>query len=223
MTAIGAALPAGTHAHNLTVDPANTFVYVASMGSNETWTYKIEATGALTPVGSVPGTSGPGQPAAVAVHPSLGFAYVVNHAGDRVQNFTVNANGTLAPNTIQGTIGADGDQSHSIVIDTTGTFLYVGNLNTDNISAWSINQTNGELVPVTGDVPPLLKFNTDDQPHGLTLHPKGGFLYVANSGSDTIQRFAINPTTGELTLSDTFPDPDPAVSDGPTGIAITNF
>jgi 6-phosphogluconolactonase (cycloisomerase 2 family) len=222
LTQIGSSLSAGTHAHNLTVDPANTFLYVASgEGSNSILTYAIDQTnGVLTSVG--PPVPGAFRPAAVAIHPSGAFAYVVDE-GDLVKLFTVDqTTGALTPNTVLPQTGATpGGRPHSIVIDTTGNFVYVGNIDTADISAWRIDQVTGELVPLTGP-PPLLNFSTGIRPHSLAV-TNGGFLYAANNGSDTISRFAINSTTGELTLLDTFDDPDPAVIEGLSGIGITNI
>jgi len=221
LTQIGSSLPAGTGAHNLTVDPGNTFVYVASDTSNNILTYAIDQTnGVLTSVG--PPVLSAFLPAAVAIHPLGAFAYVADE-GDLVKLFTVDqTTGALTPNTVLPQTGATpGGRPHSIVIDTTGNFLYVGNIDTADISAWRIEQVTGELVALTGP-PPLLNFATGIRPHSLAV-TNGGFLYAANNGSDTISRFAINSTTGELTLLDTFDDPDPAVIEGPSGIGITNI
>lgn len=219
LTQIGSSLPAGTGAHNLTVDPGNTFVYVASDTSNNIWIYAIDpATGALTAVGAP--VAGFDRPAAVAVHPlgQFAFAYVVNE-GDIIQIFNVDqTTGALTPNALGATIGTNGTRPHSIAIDTTGNFLYVGNIDSNNISGYRIVQATGELVPLPGS-----PFATGLQPNYLTMHPKGGFVYVANYASDNISRLAIDSTTGELTPSGTFPDPTVVDLDGPSGIGITNF
>ena len=217
LTAIGAPLSAGTHAHNLTVNPGNTFVYVASDTSNNIFVYAIDSTtGVLTAVGAP--VAGFDRPAAVAVHPLGGFAYVVNE-GDIIQIFNVDpTTGALTPNMFGATIGTNGTRPHSIAIDTTGNFLYVGNIDSNNISGYLIVQATGELVPLAGS-----PFATGLQPNYLTMHPKGGFVYVANYASDNISRLVIDSTTGELTPSGTFPDPTVVDLDGPSGIGITNF
>jgi 6-phosphogluconolactonase (cycloisomerase 2 family) len=217
LTAIGAPLSAGTHAHNLTVDPGNTFVYVASDTSNNIFVYAIDpATGALTAVGAP--VAGFDRPAAVAVHPLGRFAYVVNE-GDIVQIFDIDqATGALTPNALGATIGTNGTRPHSIAIDTTGSFLYVGNIDSNNISGYQIVQATGELVPLPGS-----PFPTGLQPNDLTMHPGGGFVYVANYASDNISRLAIDSATGDLTPSGTFPDPTVVDLDGPSGLGITNF
>jgi len=96
--------------------------------------------------------------------------------------------------------------------------LYVGNIDSNNISGYQIVQATGELVPLPGS-----PFPTGLQPNDLTMHPGGGFVYVANYASDNISRLAIDSATGDLTPSGTFPDPTVVDLDGPAGIGITNF
>ena len=217
LTAVGAPLPAGTHAQNLTIDPGNKFVYVPSGDSNNIFVYSIDqTTGALTAVGAP--VAGFDRPAAVAVHPGGTFAYVANE-GDIVQIFIVDpATGALTPSPINATIGTNGTRPHSIAIDTTGNFLYVGDIDTNNISGYQIIQTTGELVPL-----PDSPYATGLQPNALVMHPKGGFVYVANLGSDNVSRMAIDSATGSLTPAGTFPDPTVPELDGPISIGTTNF
>lgn len=217
LTTIGAPLAAGMHAHNLTVDPGNTFVYVASDTSNNIFVYAIDSTtGALTAVGAP--VAGFDRPAAVAVHPLGRFAYVVNE-GDIVQIFDIDqTTGALTPNALGATIGTNGTRPNSIAIDTTGSFLYVGNIDTNNIDGYQIIQATGELVPLPGS-----PFPTGLQPNYLAMHPRGGFVYTANYASDNISRLAIDSATGELTPAGTFPDPTVVDLDGPIGIGITSF
>jgi 6-phosphogluconolactonase (cycloisomerase 2 family) len=105
LTAIGAPLSVGTHAHNLTVDSGNTVVYVASDTLNNIFICAIEpTTGALT-VASEPVT-GFDRPAAAAVHPLGRFAYVGNER-DIIQMFDIDhTKGTLTPNAVGATVGS---------------------------------------------------------------------------------------------------------------------
>jgi len=38
---------------------------------------------------------------------------------------------------------------------------------------------------------------------GISVDPAGKFAYVTNSGSNTVARFSIDPSTGQLTLQGT--------------------
>ena len=220
LTPIGSAFPTGQHSHNLTLDPSNRFIYVASDESNETYAFSINATtGALTPIpGSpYPGVSGP---LAVAVDQATKFAYVSNTGGE-VEAFSIDpTSGALSELAPTHVFPGGGQYAHSIVFDSSQNFLYTGNVNSHNVSAFEVNHTTGALTPVAGS-----PFPSGQQPEYLTAHPTAGFLYVSNFGQDNILRFSINPTTGQLTEAGTFSDP--AVStgavDGPIALGVVGW
>ena len=76
---------------------------------------------------------------------------------------------------------------------TTG-FVYVANLGSSNVSAYTINGTTGALAAVAGS-----PFPAGTQPHSVTVGPTGQFAYVANSGSNNVSAFTIDGVTGALT------------------------
>src|SRR5260370_402142 len=76
---------------------------------------------------------------------------------------------------------------------TTG-FVYVANLGSSNVSAYTINGTTGALAAVAGS-----PFPAGTQPHSVTVGPTGQFAYVANSGSNNVSAFTIDGVTRPLT------------------------
>ena len=210
LTAIGAPLSAGTHAHNLTVDPTNKFVFVASEGSDDTHWYTIQPNGGLTAGGSVPGSGG-GADGVAAVG---SFAYVANRGG-LVQQFAVNqTTGALAPLTPP-TVSA-GTTTHAITSDVPNhNFIYAANINSSNVSAYRIDKATGLLTPVTGS-----PFPTGNSPEGIAA-ANNGSLYTTNFGTNNITRFTINQSTGELTQSQAFANA--AGGAGPIAIGVTSF
>ena len=58
-------------------------------------------------------------------------------------------------------------------------------------------------------------FTTGSFPLGLTVDPRGSFVYVANNNDNTISTYAVNVTTGALSGSGSS-----AVSTGPTCVSI---
>ncbi len=211
LTQIGTPLPAGVHAHNLTVDPTDKFVYVAGETSNETLAYAIQPNGGLASIGTVFGSGG--GPDAVAVVST--FAYVANRGG-LVQNFNINpTTGALTPNATQPTVSA-GTLTHAITSDNPNSnFIYAANISSNDVSAYSINKANGVLTPLAGS-----PFATGASPEGIAP-ARGGFLYTANFGANNITRFVINQTTGELTQRQEFANATGGAA--PIGIAVTNF
>jgi 6-phosphogluconolactonase len=77
----------------------------------------------------------------------------------------------------------------------TGRFAYVADLQSNTVSAYGIDQSNGALVPISGS--PFAVGGT--APTALTIDPNGQFLFVANSGSNTVSIFSIDVNAGVLT------------------------
>ena len=98
-----------------------------------------------------------------------------------------------------------------------GKFLYVPNVGSNNVSAYSINAATGALTAVAGS-----PFAADQAPSLGTADPAGKFLYVINQGSTSspprISSYAINATSGVLTqnLLSPFPVTNPPPPNGPT-------
>jgi len=80
-----------------------------------------------------------------------------------------------------------------VIIDPGGTFLYVANWQSNNVSGFTINQETGELTATPGS-----PFSCGIHPRALTVHPSSRFVYVANWDSNTVSGFAIDSTTGRL-------------------------
>jgi 6-phosphogluconolactonase len=75
-----------------------------------------------------------------------------------------------------------------------GQFLYVGNYNSDSVSAYSINATTGALTALQGS-----PFATGHLPNAIVIDPSGQYLYTPNNGANNVSGFAIDPNTGALT------------------------
>jgi 6-phosphogluconolactonase (cycloisomerase 2 family) len=80
------------------------------------------------------------------------------------------------------------------VTDVFGQVLYVANGGTDNLSAFTIDQTTGALVALAC---PVCVLSLATFPQSITVELSGRFAYVANA-SGTVTAFAINQTTGVL-------------------------
>jgi YVTN family beta-propeller protein len=200
---------------SVAVDPSGKFAYVPNGGgeSNGVAMYTINATtGALTSTGMIPVG---GFAVSVAVHPSGKFAYAANGnntpglAGN-VSMYTINATtgaltsiGTVAAGTIFGE-----PNPIAMAVDPTGSFAYVANSGSNDVSMYSINTTTGILTPVG-----LIVAGTT--PLSVAVDPTGKFAYVTNSGSNDVSMYTINATTGALTSIGTI-----AAGSTPASIAI---
>jgi 6-phosphogluconolactonase (cycloisomerase 2 family) len=141
------------------------FAYVANAGSNDISAFAINViTGALTPVPGAPFSSGVGSsPVSVAVDQSQKFVYAANADSNNISAFTISASsGALTPVAgspfMSGTQFRAGLRPNSVMVDSSGRFLYVANRDSNNVSAFTIDPSTGALGFVVGS-PFGLAFN----------------------------------------------------------------
>jgi len=150
-------LATGTNPYSIAIDPdpAAAYLYVANQGSNDIWGYNITGNGTLSPfvTGSV--ATGPG-PHSIVVDPTGTYAYVVatnSTNSAQVWAYSIGTGSTAGILTTTG-IGsvAAGTSPISITLDSTGSYAYVANLGSNNISVFSVS--NGVLSPINCSSPP---------------------------------------------------------------------
>jgi 6-phosphogluconolactonase (cycloisomerase 2 family) len=154
--------------------------------------------GILTLLSFSPVTAGPGV-RAVVVHPSKKFLYAANAGeiptGD-ISLYSVSTSGVL---TELGSRAQAGTTPSLLAIDAAGSFLYVGNTGSEDISVFSIDATTGNLaaVPQFGGAPTA---RLGIAPLNMALAPSGNFLYVTGGGvpNGVIEIFSIS--AGVLTF-----------------------
>jgi 6-phosphogluconolactonase (cycloisomerase 2 family) len=168
------------------------FAYVANRFDGSVSGYATHAAnGHLTSLGKIM-ANGTGQIDQVVAHPSGLFLYSIN--GDGVTVYSVNpVSGALTDAGLTGGALTAGG-SYFGAVDPSGRWLYVASssLTTQQVSAFSINQSTGALTLI-GSVP-----NPATSPSDLHVTPNGQFVYVINS-DNSISAYAINSTTGALT------------------------
>jgi DNA-binding beta-propeller fold protein YncE len=156
---------AGSLPFSIVVDPTGKYAYVANRGSNNVSAYTISAIdGTLTEVTNSPFATG-GGPRAIAMDAAGKYVYVANENDSTVSAFTIDATnnkGALSPVLSKPTVSTGGGP-RSIVVDPSGKFVYVGNVQTDNVSGFTINAATGELTEI-----PNSPFAAGDGPFGIT-------------------------------------------------------
>jgi 6-phosphogluconolactonase len=186
----------GPHAHSITVDAANRFVFVADLGIDRVMIYGFNATtGALTPaaVPYVEVHAGAG-PRHFVFHPSQRFAYLINELDSTLIAFAYDAEtGRLDPlQTVPGLPeGYEGTSwAADLHLGSGGRFLYGSNRGHDSIVVYSIDPAEGSLCFV-GHVPSGGRI-----PRGFALSPDGRFLICANQDTDNLVTFTLDAHTG---------------------------
>ena len=154
----GSPFAAGSGPHGLAIDPTDRFLYAANHASNNVSAYRItwwgHNPGALTPISGSPFAAG-SAPHSVVVDLTGHFVYVANHDSNNISAYSIRRwghnLGALTP--ISGSPFAAGSGPHSVTIDPTGQFVYVGNHDSNNISAYAITfwgGSRGALTPISG-------------------------------------------------------------------------
>ena len=216
----GSGTIANTSISNATVVCLSQYVYVPNRDSSAPITvsvYEISpSTGILTALSTSTVTDPDlNSPIAIAVNPAGTFAYVVNYFSSTVSMFSVNASTgkltALSPASVSTdpSGGAANANSTSIAITPAGSFAYVINHYTNNVSMFSINTSTGLLSPLsTPSVP------SGNRPRWISINPAGTFAYVTNYADNTLTIYSIG-NDGILTAVNTI-----SAFSGPTQIAI---
>ncbi|HWY22894.1 MAG TPA: beta-propeller fold lactonase family protein [Candidatus Acidoferrum sp.] len=194
------------------------YVYATIPAASQIVVYREDPnSGVLTQISGSPYAVGQGA-ISLVLHPSGKFLYVANPGiGGTAENdislFTIARDGTLTEVTPRTSVAPSASQPKLLIMDPAGSFLYVMNTGSDNISVFSVDSGSGALTEVGGS-----PFLIGALPLNMQLAPSGNFLYVslASQPNGLIATFSV--TAGQLTLLGT------ASTDGinPYGLAINS-
>jgi 6-phosphogluconolactonase len=191
-----------SHAHSVTISPDNRFAFVADLGLDRVFSYRLDAAKALLT---------PNDPAFITITPGAGprhskfsrdgrFFYVLNEIDGSITACAYDA-ARGAGTTIQhiSTLPADfkvtdPDRAAEIRIHPNGKFVYASNRGHDSIAVFSVN-ADGTLKLV-GFTP-----SGGAHPRNFALSPDGAWLVCANRDSNNLVVFKVDPATGKLTAT----------------------
>ena len=206
------------------IDPSGKYLLVTNTSGYVSVFSLDSASGALTAATGSPFYANE-LPTEIAMPPSDNLVYVSNSGSTygSVTAFTFDP--TLASCgailcSVSGSPFLAGAGAGALAVDSSGQYLYVANTSAvnnpelsnavGNISAFSINTTNGVLTPVSGS-PFFPPFSGSSGPSALAVIPNTPFLYATTPGSYySVWCFAINSETGQLTLTSGAPFSVPA-------------
>ena len=192
-----------SHAHSVTLSPDNRFAFVADLGLDRVFSYRLDAaTAALAP----------NDPAFIATAPGAGprhskfsadghFFYVLDELDGTVTVCTYDdARGAGTPIQRISTLPAgfkitDPDRAAEIRIHPNGKFLYASNRGAfDSLAVFAVNADGTlqlvEILPSGGS-----------HPRNFALSPDGAWLICANRDSNNLVVFKVDPATGRLTAT----------------------
>ena len=144
--------------------------------------------------------------------------YVANSGSNNVSGYTINpSTGALAA--IPGSPFGNVSAPSAVAVSSNGFFTYAANRQANNVTAFRVG-TNGALLlgestPAAPNPAPV-----GTAPRALAISQDSRFLYVANSGSDSVTVFSIG-TAGILTRVPPTPaNPNPVAAGGSSPIAL---
>ena len=172
----------------------NKFLYAAIPASNEIVIFREDPnSGALTQLVGSPITAGQAVQSLV-LHPTKKYLYAANSGATpqgTVSLFDISGTGALTEKTPRFTVGT---APTLLAIDSSGSFLYVGNSGSFDISVFSIDSSTGELSPISqsgGGTTAQIGMS----PLNMQLSPSGNTLFVTGQaivGQGTIEAFPVS-------------------------------
>jgi 6-phosphogluconolactonase len=181
------------------ITPNNSYVY-ASLGSLGVQVLTLGTGGALSTGSGVTilaplSTSTSPSDGGVASDPNSLFLFVAE-LNTGLREFSIGTGGSLKE--VSGSPYAVGTGPTSVILDATGSYVYVANKGSNNISAFTLTAASGKLTAVAGQ-----PFASGGQfPIAMVNDNSKKYLAVINSGSNgsggnsDVQLFKFDATTG---------------------------
>lgn len=201
------------HAHAVTLDPAQRFLFVCDLGLDQVKAYRFDAhRHTLAPHQPPPAGLKPGAgPRHMAFRPDGRFAYVVNELDSTVTVFRYEAAiGQLTAIESVSTLPAGfagASTTAEILVHPSGGFVYASNRGHDSLAIFAVEPDRGS-IRLVGHQPTGGK-----TPRHFGLDPSGTILAMANQNSDTIVLTRVDPATGLLR-------PSPQIASAPSPVCV---
>jgi len=201
----------GPHAHCMTVDRANRFVFACDLGLDKVLAYRFDAEhGRLTPHDPPFAQLKPGAgPRHMVFRPDGRFAYVVNELTSTITAFAYDAAAGLLKelqtvSTLpQYFVGAN--SGAEVDIHPSGKYLYVSNRGHNSVVLFNVDAGKGTLTYVEEQGTGGFK------PRHFGIEPSARHMAIANQDSDTVLVARIDAGSGRLKPSGVFANaPSPA-------------
>ncbi|MEI2768740.1 MAG: lactonase family protein [Nitrosomonas sp.] len=185
------------HAHWTGFSPDNRYAFVPDLGLDRVVIYQVDVKQSkLTPHGEgiLPPGSGPRH---MKFHPNGRWIYVLNELSLTVTLFDYDpAQGTMTPRQTVETVPAaelefeKAKSASEIRVHANGKFVYSANRGHDSITAFEVNQDNGELKVIQSENARAIT------PRNFNISPDGNWLLCAGQISHTLAAFSLDTSTG---------------------------
>jgi len=169
--------------------------------------YVLNGSSAPTPVPVTAGTAG-SHPSVLVADPQRQYAYVAASTG--MEAFTIDRdNGGVTQRSGAGGLPNTDGLDQGLAMHPGGKFIYLVRQGTGSgapgrLYGFSINRANGFLTNIDPDQQ-YVEIGTDYGSVSPVIDPTGRFLYIANSGSNSISIFTLNENSGKATFMNRVP------------------
>lgn len=209
-------VPNGRNAHAAVPDAANRHVYVTSLGTDQVFQWRFDATtGQLTPNDppALAARAGSG-PRHLVFHPNGRHAYLLGELDATVELLEVDAaKGQLSRKQHWPTLPAGSTVrpwAADLHLTPDGRFLYTSERNSSTLAIWRVDASTGALSLVGHQA-------TEQQPRGFQIDASGQWLIAAGQVSNAVTLYRIDRESGRLTPTQRLP-----VGQGPNWIEIVD-
>jgi len=187
----------GPKAHGIAFSNDGKFMYVAELGLDRVYGYRVDAAKEAITAGDPPyvSTHAGAGPRRLQISRDGKFLYVNHETDSEVSVLAVEGTALKTLQTVS-TLPpgyADPNTTAEIILSPDGQRLYVSNRGHDSIAVYDVDRSSG-LLSLKANVPAGGR-----TPRNLRLDPTGEYLFCANEGSGTITIFRIDRKSGLLT------------------------
>jgi 6-phosphogluconolactonase (cycloisomerase 2 family) len=196
------------------------FLYSAMIPStaSNVWAFSVDASsGALSPVPGSPFAGqtlvGLGGTNSIALHPSGSYLYssgpfmgITGYSIDTTSGALSQLSGS--PFVPTGTFF-----NTELAVHPSGNFLYMADLDADGVRVFPVASDGSVGAEIAGS-----PFASGAAPRDIALDPSGKFVFVPNEGDLNVTAFAINASTGALTLVG-----NADAGNGPSAVAVDSL
>lgn len=199
----------GPHPHSAFIHPTNQFVYVPDLGIDQVVIYRLDpANGTITSAGHAEVPGGSQGPRHMKFSNDGKYAYVLNELSLSVATYSVNLNNGQLDHVDTQSVFTNGNQQElgtmscaEIRIHPNDQFIYTSTRDLegqDRDTLSTFKRANDGSIELIDNTPAAVHF-----PRNFNINPNGKWLIVGGQKSSTLAIFAIDPTTGALTLKQT--------------------
>lgn len=194
----------------VTVDRSGRVVLVANYGGGSVAALPVNESGKLEArtsfyqdTGSGPNRARQEKPHAHSINTSLDnrFAFAADLGTDKIMIYQLDyESSTIKPHDPPSASVPPGGGPRHFAFHPSGQFAYTNNELTSTVTAFTYDIDRGRLAPFqTISTLPESYDGSNNTTAEIKVHPNGKFLYVSNRGHNSIAKFKIDPSTGELT------------------------